>query len=128
MQRPRVSLSGMLNLCINAVPAVQWHSNPLKLALYLSSESLPRRRPKRPAACAAPEGVEATSLACDDFLWTRSAQDMSVGAHDSSSAGEESAPPLLSVNSAPAAPASTPAMEVRSIAQDEHAVIGIHGL
>ena len=53
---------------------------------------------------------------------------MAVGAHDSSSAGEESASSHLSVNPAPAGPASTPAMEVRSTAEDEHAVIGICGL
>ena len=48
---------------------------------------------------------------------------MSVGAHDNSSTNEESASPYLSVDPAPAAPASTPTAQLRSSLLDEHAPI-----
>lgn len=110
----------------SALMLLQCTSNPLELAdrLRVFRGGTPRDllhvlRLKVSRQAALPETT---------FLWTRSAQDMSVGAHDSSSAGEEGASPHLSVNPAPAASANTPAMEVRSIVQNEHAVIGTFDL
>ena len=75
------------------------------------------------AAASTSEQLSTPGAAAMGMSASSTSQSVSLGSHDSISTAQESASPYLSVDPAPAAPASTPTEQLRNALLDERAPI-----